>query len=628
MGGAAGEAKLKIEPPRYDFLSRVGRLINSGQSRCVLLTGNLYDLFYLEDAQVKGSLPEGKAGDGDYVPLIEFLVAKWSVPGVIIAVYELNGPVRFTRAGDREKLRDAWLKWRTGLDADQLAVKRMLSSRKLEAQETATAEGFEAHFQDSIGNPTLALEFMRQLCLCSRSELGGRPVLEERLLFIIEGADLILPEGEITSLSDTDRHRVSICHDWFSDPGFMNGDDSVILLSESRSLMNHRVARLPQILETPIPAPDAGARAHFISWFSSRPAYRSRVKLWSTERELASLAAGLTIHAIMQMLKGAVHEERMLRQEDVVAKVEEYIQGQLGEDVVEFKKPEHTLDDVIGYDRLKAFLRNELIPRFGSTGDDALPGAAVCGPIGGGKTYIFEAVAAELDMVVLVLKSIRSQWFGQTDVIFERLRRVLEALAKVIIFVDEADTQFGGVGPETHETERRLTGKIQAMMSDPRLRGRVVWLLMTARIHLLSPDIRRPGRTGDLIVPILDPEGEERKPFLGWVVEPVLKRALSAEESARLDALTKDYAASSFAALRSELKAKATRLGGPLPFDAIVETVNDLLPPAITETRRYQTLQALVNCTRKSLLPNPNVTQKERQAWDDEIRQLELKGIH
>jgi SpoVK/Ycf46/Vps4 family AAA+-type ATPase len=285
------------------------------------------------------------------------------------------------------------------------------------------------------------------------------------------------------------------------------------------------------------------------------------------------------------------------------------------------------LENVIGYDRLKKFLRDELVPRFSSAGDDALPGAAVCGPIGSGKTYIFEAVAAELDMVVLVLKSIRSQWFGQTDVIFERLRRVLEALAKVIIFVDEADTQFGGVGPETHETERRLTGKIQAMMSDPRLRGRVVWLLMTARIHLLSPDIRRPGRTGDLIIPVLDPEGEDRKAFFRWVVEPVLKRPLTEQEFSRLDALTKDYAAASFASLRSELKAKAARLGGSLQLDQIVETVNDLLPPAITETRRYQALQALVNCTRKSLLPNPNVTPKERQAWAEEIRQLELKGV-
>ena len=152
--------------------------------------------------------------------------------------------------------------------------------------------------------------------------------------------------------------------------------------------------------------------------------------------------------------------------------------------------------------------------------EDLLP-PAIGGPIGAGKTFIFEAVAAELDMVVLVIKNIRSKYYGETDVIFERLRRVLMALSRVLIFIDEADTQLGGVGADTHATERRLTGKIQSMMSDPLLRGKVVWLLVTARIHLLSPDIRRPGRVGDLIIPVLDPEGKDREAFLDWVVSPV-----------------------------------------------------------------------------------------------------------
>ena len=72
---------------------------------------------------------------------------------------------------------------------------------------------------------------------------------------------------------------------------------------------------------------------------------------------------------------------------------------------------------------MKEFLRDELIPRFRAPPDRALSGAAVAGPIGAGKTFILEAVAGELDMPVLVLKNIRSQWYGQTDVIFERLRR-------------------------------------------------------------------------------------------------------------------------------------------------------------------------------------------------------------
>ena len=316
-----------------------------------------------------------------------------------------------------------------------------------------------------------------------------------------------------------------------------------------------------------------------------------------------------------------------LTQAAVVGKVEEYIQSQLGEDIVEFKKPAHTLRDVIGFSRLKEFIASEMLPRLGRDGEDALPGAAVCGPIGGGKTFIFEAMASELNMVVLVLKNIRSQWFGQTDVLFERLRRVLEALSHVLIFVDEADTQFGGVGAGEHSTERRLTGKIQAMMSDSRLRGRVTWLLMTARIHLLSPDIRRPGRVGDLIIPVLDPEGEDRREFLAWAIRPAQKEAPDAAAMEQLDALTRDWAAANFAALRSELKARARQQGGPLEVVDILAMVQDLLPPAIGPVRRYQALQALVNCTRRSLLPDPSVSDEERAAWGDEIRVLERRGI-
>jgi SpoVK/Ycf46/Vps4 family AAA+-type ATPase len=211
-------------------------------------------------------------------------------------------------------------------------------------------------------------------------------------------------------------------------------------------------------------------------------------------------------------------------------------------------------------------------------------------------------------------------------VIFERLRRVLLALEKVLIFVDEADTQFGGVGQDTHETERRLTGKIQQMMSDPVLRGRVVWLLMTARIHQLSPDIRRPGRVGDLIIPVLDPEGEDRKEFLRWVLKAARgSNPVTEAELQRMDSLTTGYSAAAFASLRSHLKAKAA--GGALTLEEVEAIVRDHIPPAIEQTRRYQTLQALVNCTRRSLLPDPTVSDAVREGWQAEIRKLELLGI-
>jgi hypothetical protein len=581
----------------YDFFSQLARIFNSNQSRSVILCGNVYDLFF-----------NGR----EYVPLIPFLCEKSATRGLVRVVYELNGPVRVL--DDPDKLKREWIAWKTGQDVDTLLLREL--RKKGPSQVDRLAGEFDQLLLDAIGNPTLALELLRQMTICSRST-----GFSADLLVLIEAADMLLPAGtgDVASLSDKQLHRISIVHDWFGDPGFMNGGDSVCLIAESRSLIHPRVSRLPQVLPVEIPPPLEADRLHYIQSFSSTA--KQQPKLWSSGQDLASLTAGLSIHAIRQLLMEAAYREDPLKPADVVVKVEEYIQGQLGEEVIEFKKPSHGLDDVVGFQKLKGFLRDELVPRFRASGDKALPGAGVAGPIGSGKTFIFEAVASELDVPVLVLKNIRSQWFGQTDVLFERLRRVLEALDKVVIFVDEADTQFGGVGAETHSTERRLTGKIQAMMSDPQLRGRVVWLLMTARIHLLSPDIRRPGRVGDLIIPVLDPEGSDRREFLTWVLASVMPDSDQAALD-RLDDLTQGYSAAAFASLRHHLKAKE-----PQTLDEVVEIVHDQIPPAIGLARRYQTLQALVNCTRRSLLPDPDVPKGTREAWRREIRELEAQGI-
>lgn len=587
--------------PTYEFFSRFARIVNSGQSRSVILAGNIHDIFW-----------DGK----NYVPLIPMVCERAKVKHIIQVVYELNGPIRLSPA-DQQELRSAWIQWKTGVDPDTLILREMRGKENLAER---LRDEFDQYMLSSIGNATQALEFLRQLTICSRA------CLRSSLLILIEASDMLLPvgSGDISSLNDRQMRRISIMNDWFCDPEFIQGEDSVCLLADSPSLIHPRISRLPQVISLDVPAPTSDQRKHYIDHFISTS--DRKPQLWAGSTELADFCAGLSLHAIRQLLVGSAYTGEKLTAVAVVDKVESFIQSQLGEDVIEFKKPHHQLASIVGATKLKEFLGRELIPRFKATGDKALPGAAVAGPIGGGKTFIFEAVAAELDVPVLVLKSIRSQWFGQTDVIFERLRRVLEALQKVVIFVDEADTQFGSVGAGSHETERRLTGKIQAMMSDPRLRGRVIWLLMTARIHLLSPDIRRPGRVGDLIIPVLDPEGEDRIAFIQWMLAPIeLEDADRAELVRQLDEkiLEPGYSAAAFAALRSQLKAFQ-----PNTSEAVLEIVRDLISPAIGPTRRYQILQALLNTTRRSLLPDGDVTAEQRQAWENELKHLEMQGIN
>ena len=594
-------------------------LINSGTSRSLVLSGNIHDLFFLRD------------GDNtDYIPLIPFLTSSWDIPGFILIVYELNGPIRFAQEGEREKVKRAFELWKGTTDAN-LDIEA--SSGRGPLQDTLNAAAptdasFEQYMNDAIGSPTLALELLRQFCLLSRStNAQGEKLLTEKLIILIEATDMLLPEGEIRSLSLPDRHRVSIVQDWISDSSFMNGNDTVIFITESASLVSSRIIRLPQVITVEIPSPRMEERQHFISWFNNTPQLVEKpLNLWGTQAQLAMLTAGLSIQALRQLLLSACYSGEKLEPEDVIGKVSEFIQGQLGEDVVEFKKPEHSLKDIVGNQKLVAFLQTQLIPRITSTGPDAIPGMSVCGPIGSGKTFIFEGLAGELDIPVLVLKNIRSMWFGQTDVIFERLRRLLMALVKVLIFVDEADTQFGDVGKDAHSTERRLTGKIQAMMSDPQLRGNITWLLMTARIYNLSPDLRREGRVGDMVIPVLDPKDEDREALLRWTIAKVLPGTLSEEAVKRLAKLTEDYSAASFASLRSDLEAANLLKNDKLTLDEIIAVVEDRILPNIGPIRHYQTLQALVNCTRKSLLPD-DYSPEIRESWVKQIAQLETIGI-
>jgi len=583
-------------PTSYPFYGQLARIINSGQARSIVLGGSIYDLYF-----------DGK----QYVPLIPFLHSKTESPGLIHIIYELNGPIRLTDDA-KVKMRDAWAAWKNATTVNAMPMKEILqdgSKFDLRRRE------FDQYLRDALGNATQALEFLRQLTICSRA------TMKENLLILIEGADMLLPsgDGDLSKMNDTQSRRVAVVTDWFSDPAFFGGRDTVVLIAESRSLIHPRIARLPQVLSVDIPAPDTASRKHFAQWHFAQSGKKS---IEQPIDMLGEATAGLSLHAMRQLMLAAEYAGKSIQRSDTTMQVEQFIQSQLGEDVIEFKKPEHGLKDVIGFSKLKEFLNTYLIPRMQLGDDRALPGAAIAGPIGGGKTFIFEAVAAELSMPVLVLKNIRSQWFGQTDVIFERLRRVLEALEKVVIFVDEADTQFGGVGEGAHETERRLTGKIQAMMSDPKLRGKVVWLLMTARIHLLSPDIRRPGRVGDLIIPILDPVGQDRLDFIRWMIKPT---GISNDELIKWldeEGLDKDFSSAGYAALRSQFKAIP-----PKDEADLKAIVYDFLSPAIQQTRRYQTLQALINCTRRSLMPDPNITDAQRAQMEDEIRQLELLGV-
>lgn len=606
------EARPPDEEVSYPFIGELASSMASGRSRSLVLSGNVQDLFYSK-----------KDGRSRYVPLVQLLIDKFSFGGKVVVGGEdvdlavlhmdLNDGIRFLN-GCEAAVRNMFEAWAIGIDkvSDLPNTRRprwadaepsTLDRKSREVQET-----LDKKLQEARSNNGVALLLLRRFVEASQATVGG-----PKFFIVIQAADLLVPagEGDVGKLQPGTVRKIAVLEDWFTDPRFMDGRSTVVLLSESYHSIHPRITRLPQVVNVDVPAPDQDARGKYAWWVTKKD-----------PKSLAADTAGLDLHSLRQLL---VEHPGGVPPAAVTRRVSEFIKAQLG-DAVRFYRPNHSFAEVRGFSHLKRVAREDIIPRLQANDDSAPSVIIACGPIGCGKTHFFDAVAHEMSCPVLELGNLRSQWYGGTDVIVDRVERIVKTLPKVLIIVDEADTAFGGVGRDAHETERRLTGRIQQMMSDPSLRGRVSWILMTARIDQLSPDIRRPGRA-DMIIPVLDPDDDDRVDFVKWLFEVV---APGADVDNRLITkfmdLTKNYSAGLYGVVRSRLKARKAQRGG-VGVDDLLDIIMDTIEPNIRDVRQHQTYQALLNCTSVSLLPPKYLAQsmeENRKAWSKEVSPLRL----
>ena len=347
---------------------------------------------------------------------------------------------------------------------------------------------------------------------------------------IIRSVDQIVPaegngfeHGSLTSML-----RAWSCDSPFADLPFTS-----LLIADNLNDVEPLIASTAQTVRTRVPLPDAQAleRALDIIRKQSPRAFAADANL----PQIAGMLAGVTVSSLESLARIRHHENRPLADADLARLKKELVERD-SSGLVEFIEGKRTLNDYHGQEALKVWLRQDIA--LWRAGDlKALPmGYLLCGPVGTGKTFLVECLAGEAGVPVVKLKNFRDRWVGSSEGNLEKIFRLIRALGRCMVFIDEADQTLGK--RDSGANDAGLSGRIYSMiaqeMSDSGNRGRVLWLLASSRPDLIEVDLKRPGRI-DVKVPLLPTSTPAESAQLVGMLAKRMGLEISAAELARLE---------------------------------------------------------------------------------------------
>ncbi len=420
------------------------------------------------------------------------------------------------------------------------------------------------------------------------------------LALIIDFAETIAPAGDMSHLSAEDRFTLATLVKWSSDPQFLQGDLSIVLLVENLADVSPRLSRNPYVANIEISLPTETERLDFVSWKleGTKLADVSDVPV----QALAKMTAGLSRLNLDRLLTEALEAGLRITTDTLKDKKKEIIQAEM-HGLLEFIEPKFSLDTVAGHGKAKHLLR-QAASALKKGRIEVMPmGYLVSGPVGTGKTFMVTCFAGEIGIPCVKFLNFRSQWQGVTEANLEKIFNLLKALWPVAVMIDEADAFLGNRDSSGDSgTSSRIFAAIASFMGNTEFRGKIVWFLLTCRPDLLPIDLKRQGRAEEhlaLFYPQTDAERDE-------LFKAMQKKTHVPVDVPSFAALTQGQLLSGadIEAVLVRAKFRALAEGRESASKEDVEAVlQDFVPPSYPLEVELQNLVAVQECTSKALLP-------------------------
>lgn len=541
----------------------------SGTTSVFVLHGNTYDLVPLAD--MDGTDHAAFGGIPEF--LAEQLFGRWD----LVLHYDLGRGLR-AFAGRNEK---------------RLKEMVALANRKV------------GDFSSLKNDPTIVLSL---LDLFVRDNIIAPPDKQLSVAILVGSASYLFPSGEPGRLSFLASGMAVTLLNWASSLQIRRLEMAFVLIDERRADVNDRITSNPFVATIEVPLPSEQQRLAFVRDATGED--WKKVSDYPSE-QLAVLSAGMSLNDLSVMIKSALDGRQRLDAEFFQANKKRLIERQC-QGLLEFIEPKWKLDTVIGHEAAKQRLRDDAALLARGALDCVPMGYLLCGPVGTGKSFLAMCAAGEIGIPCVMLKNFRSKYVGETEGNLERVLSVLRAMGPVMVVVDEADAALGDRDSDGDAgTSSRVFGMIATQMGDTRYRGRILWMLLTARPDLLPIDIKRQGRA-EVHIPLFYPWEEDELRRMCAMLAHKLGTSLRPEDVPPI-AQKGQLSGADIEGIVGRAWRKSLLAGKKaVTAEALAEVFAGFMPSTQGLERELQEVAAMIECTDREFLPAPIVARMEK----------------
>jgi SpoVK/Ycf46/Vps4 family AAA+-type ATPase len=547
----------------------------SGSTSVFALHGNTYDLVPLSDPAAAERAQYG--GVTEF--LAEQLFGRWD----LVLHYDLGRGLRVFAGRSERRLKDMIA----------LATRRIgdLSTLK--------------------NDPTTVLGL---LDLFVRENIMAPAEKQLRVAILINHASYLFPSGEPGRTSFAASGMVVTLLNWATSAHVKRLEMACVLIDEKRADLSDRVTANPHIATIEVPLPGEAERLGFVRDLAIAPG----VVAWEgvsdfSPEQLGKLSAGMTLNDLSALIQSAMEGGQRLDAPLFTALKKRLIERQC-HGLLEFVEPRWKLDTVIGHDAAKQRLRDDAALLARGALDSVPMGYLLCGPVGTGKTFLAMCAAGEIGIPAVVLKNFRSKYVGETEGNLERVLSVLRAMGPVMVIIDEADAALGDRETEGDSgTSSRVFGMIATQMGDTRYRGRILWMLLTARPDLLPIDIKRQGRA-EVHIPLFYPAEDEELRLMFVAMARKLGTTLRVEDVPPVPEMHKGLlSGADIEGIVGRAWRRTILDGGDgVSAAALTAALAQFMPSTQGLEKDLQETAAIIECTDREFLPDAMAAKMEK----------------